>query len=118
MTRSFDLGKIAHSSEKKMDTVEVTVSLTEKENGVAIFKANAKVYDNKGKVILEGQCFDALNEEGTLRNNATFALIYDMWQKYQYNHKIPEYDLEIIETLILGEERDDKIQELDFEIAD
>lgn len=183
MKKTFDFGKIAYASDRKVNAVEVTVELKENEQGIKVFKASANVWNStKTDIVAGGQCLDELNKYKSLRDDKEFSLIYEMWQKYHLNdlhagterqedalkqavaegklekygannyeetcnylqsiglledneylvpkkqdgsvkevpykygtgwiaQEIPSSDLELIETLISGEEYDDKIKE-------
>ena len=84
MERTIKIGKINfYDNEKRANhNVEVTLRL----NDDNCFSAVAKVWNFwHNNILLNGQCFDRLNEFPEINQNPVFMEVYDLWKKYPLN---------------------------------
>ena len=83
LRKTFKFGKIAYSSLRKDNPVEVNVELRLEDEGRIEFSANGKIYNRlKSDLYCCGQCLDEIN---VFVHNPTFKTIYKMWQQYHLN---------------------------------
>lgn len=87
MQKKIEIGKIDYNKNgKKLNLVDVIVSLEENINGKPRFTAQARVWNKTTTYCyMVGQCFEELKEYTDISKNEIFSFIYDMWQKYHLN---------------------------------
>jgi hypothetical protein len=92
----FEFGKIAYSSNRKINRVTIEVTIYEHENkaltidGEEIekyltFTASANVWNNiQSDIVAGGQMIDELAKD-YFKNNTKFQAIFKIWQKWHLN---------------------------------
>lgn len=84
MKRTFNFGKIAAYGNRKINAVDVTIELREKD-GNAVFSAVGYVWNAKHTdIITGGQCLDSI-AKSHIKCNPTFKKIYRWWKAYHLN---------------------------------
>ena len=84
MKRTFNFGKIAAYGTRKINAVDITIELTEKD-GKKVFSASGNVWNTRHTDIIRGgQCLDYIATTA-IRHNPTFKKIYRLWKNYHLN---------------------------------
>ena len=82
MQKRFTFEKIAYSSLRKANAVDVDVELKETDKGY-VFTASGHIWNSRHTdLYCSGQCLDEINKYLT---NQTFKKIYEYWKKYHLN---------------------------------
>ena len=87
MKKTINFGKHAITSKRKINSVDVTLELVEKEQGKPVFTASAMAWNTRHTdCTLGGQCLDTLAERCmALRNNKLYKDILGLWQRNHLN---------------------------------
>lgn len=87
MQKTFTFGKIdLNNCGRRINAVDVTVCLEEKESGKLVFTASGNIWNSKHTDIeYGGQCLDAIAET-SVGSNSTFKEIYRLWKLYHLNN--------------------------------
>lgn len=82
MKKTFELGKIAYTGDKKSNLVTVEIELNEKD-GKEVFTACGNVWNTrKTNIVTGGQCLDELAK---YIHTDIFKTIYRLWKQYHLN---------------------------------
>ena len=109
--KTFDFGKHAVASNRRINLVTLTVTLTEND-GRLEFTVQCEAWNNlQTDIVWGGQCIDTLMEQcPELRKDKTYMRIHDLWKKHHLNgiygdnrgfhHVIPDGDMAEIKKLL------------------
>lgn len=86
MQKIFKFGKIDfENTGKAINAVTVEINLRESKKGL-VFTASGYVWNlPHTDILIGGQCLGELATFRKLRNNKTFKIIFEMWEKYHLN---------------------------------
>ena len=92
MRKTYHFGKISSTtSGRKINAVDVTIELKNKEGRGEEFTASGTVWNaSHTDCIMAGQCLDELMKHRELKNNRTFKKIHGLWKVYHLNGMRPE----------------------------
>jgi len=108
----FYFGKHAVASNRRINLVTLTVTLTEDDGGRLEFSVQGDAWNNlQTDIVWGGQCIDTMMEQcPELRDDKTYMLIHDLWKKHHLNgvygdnrgfhHVIPDEDMAEIKKLL------------------
>ena len=85
--KTFNFGKHAIASNRKINLVTLTIELSEDEQGRPVFTAQGDAWNNlHTDIVCGGQCIDTMMEQcRELRLYKTYKTIHDLWKKHHLN---------------------------------